>query len=48
MKLRLSLRATNLENVAGLGKGISDPYAVVTVLDNENDAVPEILGKTEV
>lgn len=48
MKLRLSVRATNLENVAGFGKGTSDPFAVVTVLDNESDAVPQILGKTEV
>lgn len=48
MKLNLSLKATKLKNVAGAFKGKSDPFAVVTLLANDRDAKPRILGKTEV
>lgn len=41
MKVEISLFATKLKNVAGFGKGKSDPYAVVTLGDNN-------LGRTEV
>eukprot|EP00980_Cylindrotheca_fusiformis_P015842 scaffold4637_cov128-Cylindrotheca_fusiformis.AAC.13 len=40
MKVQISLYATNLKNVAGFGKGTSDPYAVVTFGESQ-------LGKTE-
>ena len=50
MKIELSFHAINLKNVAGLGKGISDPYLVVTQIPNDRNvgqqAIP--LGKTEV
>jgi len=48
MKLNLSLKATQLKNVAGAFKGKSDPFAVVTLLANNREAKPRILGKTEV
>jgi len=48
MKVQLSLKATKLENVAGRFKGTSDPFAVVTVLSDDNSAKPTIVGKTEV
>jgi Ca2+-dependent lipid-binding protein len=41
MKVEISLFATKLKNVAGFGKGTSDPYAVVTLGEAS-------LGKTEV
>ncbi|KAK1739816.1 copine [Skeletonema marinoi] len=44
-KLRLTLHATKLKNVAGLGKGISDPYANVTLVTSGREL---ILGQTEV
>ena len=47
-RVQISLRATKLKNVAGAFKGLSDPFAVVTVLPNNRDAKPKILGKTEV
>lgn len=48
MKLQLSLHALRLSNVAGTFKGKSDPFAVISLLDNERDSQPIILGKTEV
>jgi len=48
MKLQLSLHASKLSNVAGAFKGKSDPFAVASLLDNERDSQPIILGKTEV
>lgn len=48
MKVELTLHASKLKNVAGLGKGISDPYAVVTHMATTTGEKPEILGKTEV
>lgn len=48
MKLNVSLKATKLKNVAGAFKGKSDPFAVVTLLANNREAKPRILGKTEV
>ena len=47
MRVKLSLSARQLPNVAGLGKGKSDPFAVVTKLA-EGASQPEVLGKTEV
>lgn len=47
-KVQLSLKATKLKNVAGAFKGISDPFAVVTILPQSRDAKPRIIGKTEV
>ena len=46
--VRISIRAQGLTNVAGLFKGTSDPFAVVTVLPKDRDSKPRILGKTEV
>lgn len=47
MKVKLSLSARRLPNVAGLGKGTSDPFCVVTKLA-EGASQPVVLGKTEV
>jgi Ca2+-dependent lipid-binding protein len=47
-KVQISLYASNLKNTAGLGKGIADPYAVVTLLAGSADERPSILGRTEV
>ena len=48
MKLELSLHALKLKNVAGVGKGTSDPFAVVTKLATQQGQKPIVLGKTEV
>lgn len=48
MKVEISLRAKNLKNVAGFGRGKSDPFAVLTLLSNSLDMKPKVLGKTEV
>lgn len=48
MKLTIQLNATNLPNVAGLFKGISDPFAVVTLLNTTRESKPSIVGETEV
>lgn len=47
MKVRLSLKAKDLPNVAGMFKGKSDPYAVVTVISSKGNAQPEVIGRTE-
>lgn len=47
-KVQISLYASKLKNVAGLGKGTSDPYAVVTLLAGGPHEKPIVLGKTEV
>ena len=47
-KVQISLYASKLKNVAGLGKGTSDPYAVVTLLAGGPHDKPTVLGKTEV
>ena len=47
-KVQISLYASKLKNVAGLGKGTSDPYAVVTLLAGGPQDKPNVLGKTEV
>jgi len=47
-KLQLTLYASGLKNVAGLGKGISDPFAIVTLLATAPGEKPRVLGKTEV
>jgi len=46
-KLMLSLKAKDLSNVAGVFKGISDPYATVTIFSYRSHN-PVLLGKTEV
>ncbi|KAL3909346.1 MAG: hypothetical protein SGILL_008122 [Bacillariaceae sp.] len=46
--VNIKLYATGLKNVAGTFKGISDPYAVVTVLAGNSHEKPHVLGKTEV
>lgn len=48
MKVELSLHASKLKNVAGAFKGISDPFAVATLLPNSIGEKPKILGRTEV
>ena len=48
VKLELSLRAKNLQNVAGVLKGTSDPFAVVTKIAMGSNEKPEVLGQTEV
>jgi len=47
-KLQPTLHATGLKNVAGLGKGTSDPFAIVTLLASGPGEKPRVLGKTEV
>jgi len=47
-KLQLTLYATALKNVAGRGKGTSDPYAEVKLIASGSDADAGILlGRTE-
>ena len=47
-KLRLTLHATALKNVAGAFKGRSDPYAEVKLVASGSDEDPGILlGRTE-
>lgn len=48
MKLELSIHAIKLPNVAGLFKGTSDPFAVVTKLASTRGSKPIIIGQTEV
>jgi len=48
MKLTLSVRANHLKNVAGVMKGTSDPFAVITILPMDLSEKPHILGKTEI
>ena len=48
MKVRLELHAQGLKNVAGLGGGTSDPFAIVTLISNQPNVKPTVLGKTEV
>lgn len=47
-RVRLELYASKLKNVAGFGKGTSDPFAVVTQLSSDPREAPKVLGKTEV
>lgn len=47
-KLQLTLNASKLKNVAGIGKGKSDPFAIVTLLATGPGETPRVLGKTEV
>jgi len=47
-RLLLTLHASQLKNVAGLGKGTSDPFAIVTLLATGPGETPRVLGKTEV
>lgn len=48
MKVEVSLYASSLKNVAGMFKGTSDPFAVVTQLAAQPGEKPQVLGKTEV
>jgi hypothetical protein len=48
MKVRLEIHAQGLKNVAGLGGGTSDPFAIVTLISNQPNVKPTVLGKTEV
>jgi Ca2+-dependent lipid-binding protein len=48
MLLELSIYAKNLKNVAGVLKGTSDPFAVVTRMATTPGSQAEVLGKTEV
>jgi hypothetical protein len=48
MKLEMSLHAIKLRNVAGIFKGTSAPYAVVTKLASTWGSKPTIIGQTEV
>ena len=47
-RVQISLYAQGLKNVAGLGKGTSDPYAVVTLIASDPHDKPKVLGQTEV
>lgn len=47
-RYQVSVYASSLKNVAGFGKGTSDPYAVVTLLAGSDDERAHILGRTEV
>lgn len=46
--VHISLYASGLKNTAGLGKGVADPYAVVTLLAGSADERPRIIGRTEI
>ena len=48
IKVRLELHAQNLKNVAGFGHGMSDPFAIVTLISNQPNVKPILLGRTEV
>ena len=45
MRYQVSLSAEGLKNIAKLGKGVSDPYAIVTL--HSGDGSEEELGRTE-
>ena len=47
-RVRIELYASKLKNVAGAFKGTSDPYAVVTLLPNNPNEIPQVVGRTEV
>ena len=47
-KVVISVYAARLKNVAGLGKGTSDPFAICTLLAGGPQEKPQVLGKTEV
>ena len=47
-RVQLEIYASKLKNVAGFGKGTSDPFAVVTQLASDPREEPRVLGKTEV
>lgn len=48
-KLQLTLHASGLKNVAGVGKGISDPYAEVKLIaSGSSEDQGQLLGRTEV
>jgi Ca2+-dependent lipid-binding protein len=46
MQIEISVHAQRLKNVAGVLKGTSDPFAVVTKIGTGDK--PVVLGKTEV
>jgi hypothetical protein len=48
IKVRLELHAQHLKNVAGFRQGTSDPFAIVTLISNQPNVRPTILGRTEV
>ena len=45
MKLEISLHASQLKNVAGAFKGISDPFAVVTQIATTPGTAPKCWDK---
>ena len=47
-RFRIELFANKLTNVAGPFKGISDPYAVLTLLPNSTNKQAQEVGRTEV
>lgn len=47
MRIELSLKALDLKNVAGMLKGTSDPFAVVTQMSTASGEKPQVIGKTE-
>mmetsp|Transcript_2733 Transcript_2733/g.3132 ORF Transcript_2733/g.3132 Transcript_2733/m.3132 type:complete len:588 (-) Transcript_2733:152-1915(-) len=46
-RIQLSVKATKLQNVAGVFKGTSDPFAVLLVTNDRGDD-PKVIGMTEV
>jgi len=46
-EVQLTLSATNLPNTKGLLKGVSDPYAIVTILADKSGSQSILLGRTE-
>ena len=46
-EVQLTLSATNLSNTKGLLKGVSDPYAIVTILADKSGSQSILLGRTE-
>ena len=48
VQVQLAISARGLQNVAGVFKGTSYPFAVVTKIATKHGEQPEVLGKTEV
>ena len=48
-RVRIELYAHNLTNVANVFKGVSDPYAVVELVgNNDTNQETKVIGRTEV
>jgi hypothetical protein len=46
-RLQVHISAKNLKNIAGF-RGVSDPFAVVTVRGDDVNNRPRVIGQTDV